>query len=319
MIQNITRLFRKTADSALHAPQVAAIYLQPDQLKLVLVQSADRKVLKTETVRLLDGQTLAQSCSRLAQELPKKTPLCLVLNPEQYQLVQLDKPAVAQDEILQALPWQIRDLVTIAADDLILDYCDAAEQSAQSQARIQVVASARSLLAPLCKALQNNNIKLKNIQPDEWLARNLLPVQPQAVLLLSHQSGQDISIQIVRDGMIYVSRKLRGFSRIEQLSFADLRQGLLDNLLLEVQRSLDYFEGQLRQAPVKEILFLLATPELGAIVQYFVQNGFTQVRALDLAAQMPGASLADQGEYWLPLAGALELLLTAESSFETTH
>ena len=37
---------------------------------------------------------------------------------------------------------------------------------------------------------------------------------------------------------------------------------MLDNLLLEVQRSLDYFEGQLRQAPVKEILFQIASNEL---------------------------------------------------------
>lgn len=319
MIQKITRMFRNTLHRKPQSESVAAIYLQAEQLKLVVVQRNGLLVRKSETVRLLESHKLIPACVKLAQEVPKRTPLCLVLSPEHYQLLQLDKPSVPAAEIQQALPWQIRDLVTIPPEDMVVDYCDVAEQSNQAQPRIQVVVSSRGLLAPLCKSLQNNNITLQNIQPDEWLARNLLPVQPQAVLLLSHQPGQDINIQIVRDGMMYVSRKLRGFNRIDLMTFADLRQGLLDNLLLEVQRSLDYFEGQLRQAPVKEILFLLATPELGAIVQYFVQNGFTQVRPMDLSAYLPGASLADQGDYWLPLAGALELLQNTELSLETTH
>lgn len=319
MIQKFAFKFRSSAGRPRQATQIAAIYLQAEQLKLVLVRSIDQVVLKTETVRLVDSQQRVSACSQLARELPKNTALCLVLSADSYQLVQLDKPPLAEAEMRQALPWQIRDLVSIPTDDLIVDYCDVAEPASQQQAKIQVVASSRSLLAPLCKVLQQSPAQLMNIQPDEWLARNLLPVQPQAVLLLSHQPGQELSIQIVRNGTLYVSRKLRGFNRIDQMSFSELSLGLLDNLLLEVQRSLDFFEGQMRQAPVKEILFLLPSPELPAILQYFVQNGFTQVRALDVSAYMPGSSLAEQADYWLPLAGALELLLSAETSLETTH
>lgn len=319
MIQKFVQKFRSPASRYRQSAQIAAIYLQPEQLKLVLVRTSDQLVLKTETIRLVDSLQRVNACSELARELPKNTGLCLVLSPDSYQLVQLDKPALSDAEILQALPWQIRDLVSVPADDLIVDYCDLAEPSNQQQAKIQVVASSKSLLAPLCKVLQHSPAQLLNIQPDEWLARNLLPIQPQAVLLLSHQPGQELNIQIVRNGTVYVSRKLRGFNRIDQMSFNELSVGLLDNLLLEVQRSLDFFEGQMRQAPVKEILFLLPTPELPAILQYFVQNGFTQVRTVDVSAYMPGSSLAEQADYWLPLAGALELLLSAETSLEATH
>lgn len=319
MIQKILRKFRNSGNRSEQSTQIAAIYIQPEQLKLVMVQTASRQVMKTETVRLMDPSQVVSSCVQLAAELPKHTPFCLILGPDRYQLVQLDKPQIAESEILQALPWQIRDLVSIPVDDLVLDYCDVAEQANQSTARILVVASQRSLLEPLCKALQHSPVQLQNIQPDDGLARNLLPVLPHAVLLLSHHAGQELNIQIVRNGIIYVSRKVRGFNRIDQMSFNDLSHGLLDNLLLEVQRSLDFFEGQMRQAPVKEIVFLLPTPELPQILQYFVQNGFTQVRSLNLSELMPGASLADQADYWLPLAGALELLLSAETSLETTH
>ena len=150
--------------------------------------------------------------------------------------------------------------------------------------------------AVLCNA---KNIQLRNIQPEEWLPRNLIPQQSAAVMLLVHQPGQELSLQIVKQGMVYFSRKLRGFSRIDQYEMSELRQGMLDNLLLEVQRSLDYFEGQLRQAPVKEILFQIATAELPAIVRYFTENGFVQVRQLELSALMPKLTLAEQQEYWL--------------------
>jgi len=319
MIQKIARIFRNSTRRNASSAQVAAIYLQHEQLKLVLVRSADQQIIKVDTVRLLDDSKVVPALVQLAGTIPKKTPLCLVLSPERYQLLQLDKPPVAEAEILQALPWQIRDLVNFAPDDLVLDYCDVAEQTKQNQPRIQVVASQRSFLLPICQALQNQAVLLQNIQPDEWLSRNLLAQLPHAVLLLSHQPGQDVTIQIVRDGVLHVSRKLRGFQRLDQMSFSDLSHGLLDNLLLEVQRSLDFFEGQLRQPPVKEILLLLASTELTAILQYFSQNGFSQVRALDLSAHMPGLSLAEQGDYWLPLAGALEILQTVENPLETTH
>jgi MSHA biogenesis protein MshI len=86
--------------------------------------------------------------------------------------------------------------------------------------------------------------------------------------------------------------------------------------LLEVQRSLDYFEGQLRQAPVKEILFQIATPELPAIVRYFTDNGFAQVRQLELSALIPKLNQAEQQEYWLTMAGAVELLQAREQANE---
>lgn len=315
MIQKFSRFFRKAAPQN---RQLAAIYLQPERLKLVLVEAEPRRLLKAETVALTTPEQLVPACLQLTRELPRQTPLCLILSPERYQLLQLDKPALPAAEMLQALPWQIRDLVNIPLDDLVLDYMDLQEHSAQQQPRIQLVASSRSFLGPLCKALQQQQrVEIQSIQPEEWLARNLLSSQSAAVLLLSQQPGQDLAIQIVRDGVLYVSRKLRGFHRLDQYSLSELQHGLLDNLLLEVQRSLDYFEGQLRQPPVKEILLLLATPEQAGIVQYFGQNGFSQVRAMSLAAQMPGFDQAMQTEYWLPFAGALELLQGADR--EATH
>jgi MSHA biogenesis protein MshI len=238
----------------------------------------------------------------------------LVLAAEFYQWVQLDKPAVADDEVMQALPWLVREFTELAPEDLLLDYVDVPVQPNQQQAKIQLVLTSRSRWQPLCQALQRRQLNLVNIQPVEWLSRNFIPKQAAAVMVLAHLPGQELSLQIIQQGAVFFSRKLRGFQRFDQYDFAELQQGLLDNLLLEVQRSLDYFEGQLRQAPVKEILFILASPTLPAIVDYFAKNGFSQVQPLPFGRYLPATAtgnvptMAELIASWPALAGALELL-----------
>jgi MSHA biogenesis protein MshI len=58
---------------------------------------------------------------------------------------------------------------------------------------------------------------------------------------------------IVRSQAIWLARRLRGFvSKVNEQT--DLSQ-LSDTLGLEIQRSMDFYESQLKQPPLKEILF----------------------------------------------------------------
>ena len=58
---------------------------------------------------------------------------------------------------------------------------------------------------------------------------------------------------IVRSRAIWLSRRLRGFVN-KANGNVDLSQ-LSDTLGLEIQRSMDFYESQLKQPPLKEILF----------------------------------------------------------------
>lgn len=307
MIQKLASMLKRSSNGRHQSTAIAALHLQADSLKLVVMQMPSGRVDKIETLLLSPEKNLLQAVSQMADALGSGVPLCLVLAAERYQLIQLDKPAVPESEMLQALPWLARELTSVAVDDMLLDYLDLPEQASQQGARINVVVTAKSSLLEICRELQRRKIQLVNIQPEEWLPRNLLPPQNAAVMLILHQPGQELMLQIIRQGTLYFSRRLRGFNRIDQYAISELSQGMLDNLLLEVQRSLDYFEGQLRQAPVKEILFQIASQELPAIVKYFADNGFGQVRALDLASLLPGLNISEQHDYWLTAAGAMEI------------
>lgn len=314
MIRDFAKYFSRKPDQANPAALVAGLYLHADHLKLVVAKTAPFQVIKVETLLLQNGLSFTEQCLSLVAELPAKTELCLILSADRYQIVQVDKPAVPEAEIISALRFSIRELVNTPLDDLLLDYMDLPEQAQQGAAKVQVVATSLSSLKFLCEELAEQKVKLTNIQPEEWLGRNLLPTTEGAAMLLTHQPSQELNLQIIRDQQIHFSRKLRGFNRINQYDLAELQQGMLDNLLLEVQRSLDYYEGQLKQSPVREIYIQINNNALGGIVNYFSATGFSQVKALDLQTLMPKLSQAEREDYWLTLAGALELVTKRSST-----
>lgn len=314
MIRNFAKYFSRKPQAIPSGALVAGLYLHHEHLKLVLLSPIQLQVVKVQTLALQPGASFVEQCLHLLATLPAKTEVCLILSAERYQLVQVDKPSVPAAEMLSALPFSIRELVNIPLDDLLVDYIDLPEQALQGPAKVQVVATAISSLKTLCDEFAAQKINLRNIQPEEWLARNLLPTSDGAAMLITHQPGQELNLQIVRQQQVYFSRKLRGFNRIHQYDLVELQQGMLDNLILEVQRSLDYYEGQLKQAPVREIYFQLNSSAIQGIIAYFGQNGFTQVKTLDLNTLMPTFGQHERDEYWLTVAGALELLAKRDES-----
>lgn len=299
----LAAVFRTKLHRTNRAPLVAVL-LQQQKLCLLQLDANHQQVIRVETLLLSPGQSADQGVEQLLATVPTHSKIVLVLPPERYQILQLDKPVLPESEINQALPWLIKDLLNWPLDDVVLDYLD---DVASVQRKISVVVSQKSYLWPICKMLQYRQHDLLSIVPDEWLALHLLPRQVTPLLLLAQSGQQDLMVQIIRDGQLYVSRKLRGFNRITEYSLAELTAGILDSLLLEVQRSMDYFEAQLRQAPVRDIRILLNTPELGGILDYFRQQGFAQVQPLVLTPWMAALDSVEQHEYWQLLAATLGL------------
>lgn len=288
----------------------AGIHLSANSVKVVVIsqQSTTQRVEQMFAEQFSSSAQLPELFKTLAAKIPADCQCTLVIPPERYMVLQIDKPAVPDEELSLALPWTIKDLVALPDDDMVLDYLDLPLQNQVLGRKVNVVVSSKSWLSSLVALFTQNKLQLVSIQPEEWLARNLLPARNQALMLVSHQAGQDVALQILQQGHLCFSRRLRGFNRLDHFSLDELQQGVFDNLLLELQRSIDYFEGQLKQAPVKEIALLLASSNQSAVEQLFAQNGFSGVFAV--SAQDAGVQMtAEQFSlYWLALAGALEPL-----------
>ena len=217
---------------------VVAVVLQGERIKLLWLQRVPLQVLKVETVAIADASAWPEQLTRLSSDIGSNVPVCIVLPPSHYQLYVVDKPAVSDSELASALPWLVAEMNDTPAADLVIDYFEQPDVANQRR-KLQLVVAQKTVLQTLCKALQRKHIQLANIQPDEWLIRNLVPSTGAPVLVLSQQPGQDVSVLILMQGVVYFSRKLRGYTRLDQYDVNDFASGVLENLMLEIQLSMD--------------------------------------------------------------------------------
>ena len=104
-----------------------------------------------------------------------------------------------------------------------------------------------------------------------------------------------------------------GFSRLSDMSLEDLAHGMLDSFSLEVQRSIDFFESQLKQPPLKSILIRLPSACLSDIVAQLGQYFPVKVHAFK--SELPICQ-GHEEQYHFAIAAAAELI---EGGNEESH
>ncbi|MFT6194298.1 MAG: MSHA biogenesis protein MshI [Cognaticolwellia sp.] len=206
----------------------------------------------------------------------------LVLAHAHSQIVQVDKPNVPAAEIKAALKWQIKDLVSIAPENMMLDYFDG-PTLAGGHEKVNVVCVAKNDLVALVSIFNNAQLNIKSITTEEFAFSSLLPLQEDAVLFVCQQPNEEINLLIVKNGQLFFSRRLRGFAQIANKSEDELTMGIIDSLSLEIQRSTDYFERQLKQAPIKIIKILIPMEKEAFLASKLAENTNVEVKLFAMA------------------------------------
>ncbi|KFZ37811.1 hypothetical protein HR45_08115 [Shewanella mangrovi] len=211
--------------------------------------------------------------------------LQVVLGAGRYQLLSADKPNVPDDELQQALLWSVKDMVATPVSDIHLDYF---ELPSNAVSKLQVVITERQEMSKLALAATNNGFDLVGITIEELMSANLFIDDNQAHMVVSHVPGEEVLLTVIRDGELWMQRRLRGFGALDSFTEDDLRFRVADSLSLEIQRSMDFFESQLRQAPVSSIeLLCLGERQLLA---HLVAANFNQpvnlIEATDVGGKM---------------------------------
>lgn len=248
------------------ASTAVGIYLTPTRL-LGIDELNDTVVVERN---IGQGETVPGALSLFVDEQQwQGCKLNLALSRHWYTQTQLEKPAMPDEELAQALPWSMRDLISEPIDSLLFDYIDLPNGPA-GQKRIAVYSSEKEALANIVQAV-SAVCEIGTIGVDELAIANLLEPEERG-LLLYKAPGQELTITFIHQRQWHFSRVIRGFQALddEQMS---AEQFVFDNLLLELQRSIDYAVGQLKlNAPEKWYLALpqRVTPAItDAISQVF--------------------------------------------------
>jgi MSHA biogenesis protein MshI len=215
------------------------------------------------------------------------TKCSVALSVGKYQILQIDKPAVEDSELSQALQWAVKEQLP-GQDDLILDYFDY-PASPPNAKKLNVVALPKQEIGSICEGIRHAGLELQNIGIEELATCNLISESDDAVITLFQETGDQVCLNIVKQNQLFFSRRLRGYENLSSFSVAELQMGVGDTLSVEVQRSMDYFESQLRQAPVRKIYISLDSAHQSTIAELL-----TQLTLMPVETYIPTINRADE-------------------------
>ena len=215
------------------------------------------------------------------------TPCYFTLTSHWYKVHQVDKPDVAENELFAALKWPLQEAIGSNAD-MVYDYADMPVQVA-GQNKVMVVAIARKEVEKLTRTIFDAELVLESITVEELATIELMESSQDAVITLVQEHGEDVVLNIVKDNKLYFSRRLKGFEDIGSFSEAELDMGIVDSLTVQIQRSMDFFESQLRQAPVKKIMVKLTTPHMA-----YICNAIAEAMGVSCDLMQPNLHCAKQ-------------------------
>ncbi len=174
----------------------------------------------------------------------------LVLTSDNYRRVNIEAPAVAENEVIEAVRWKINDFIDFPADKAVIDYYETPMAiRTNSSKMLEVIASPIDIIKEQIEKCTKAGLQLKVIDIQETALRNLAAQLPEnergiAILYLLEFSG---TLLIQKESTIYVSRKFEiGYKKLgldEPYSSDCSTVNVHNNLALEIQRSLDYVES----------------------------------------------------------------------------
>jgi len=199
----------------------------------------------------------------------------VALSTSKYQHLQLDKPAVEDAEINQALQWTVKEQLS-SDEEFTIDYFDPPADAANVK-KLNVVAINSKDIIEIRDGVLKAGLTLNIIGVEELAICNLLTHSDDAIITLKQEEGGQLGLNIIKRNQLFFSRRLRGYENLTSFSPEELKIGVVDNLSLEIQRSMDYFESQLRQASVKKVYIALDTMHEDALAEMIKQVIFVSV------------------------------------------
>jgi len=209
----------------------------------------------------------------------------VVLHPDLYNIYFIDRPDVADDELKEAVRWKIKDLVDIPLEELLIDAFSLPEDAyGGNQRKAYVVTIKRNEMDRIVQMLGKSGVEIKDVSISELAVENLVQLceeeQGGAAILQMRNTGGTLNLS--DGGNLYLTRAMEcGISMIK-MGQEDVRQEGLDNLLLEVQRSLDFYDSQLGKGRIRKFLMAPMRIKHKIIDDYLQSNLGVKVVSLNI-------------------------------------
>ena len=207
-----------------------------------------------------------------------------------YSLLMVEAPDVQPDELRAAVRWRIKDLIDFHIDDAVIDVFEVPDTKAAGKNKMMYAVVARSsMVKHRIDQLVDAGLNLNVVDIPELALRNissLLPEDVGGVGLI--YVGQDRGlITITRQGTLYLSRRMeKGFSSLPETAMHAndpvVIEDWLDGIIVEVQRSLDYYESHFALPQVSSLVVTPLPREIPHVAEYISEQLDIPTRLLDV-------------------------------------
>ena len=215
-----------------------------------------------------------------------EAPCRVVPHPSYYSFYFVERPEGIEDaDVDAAVKWKVKDLIDEPLENVMIDTFPVPADAFHGRSEmLYAVAARRALIEEIAVALEDVGMQIEAIDITELVAGNVLRKvdrEGRATALLRMRRSDGL-INLSEGGNLYVMRHIDTSLTLLASANEEEQFEVLDELLLEVQRSLDYFDSQIGKGRVRQ--FYLAPMRVGrGNVQEHLQNNLgVRIRELDL-------------------------------------
>lgn len=275
---------------------IVGISYLPHGIAVAVANNADNNKVRLNYCEFIPALNLGEQLTVLREIVARygldEYDCHLVLTADNYRRVNIEAPAVAENEMNEAIRWRIADLIDFPIDKATVDYYSVpVSMRANSGKMLEVVASPNELIKELSDRSKQVGLQPKVVDILETVLRNLAVLLPEnkrgvAVLYLQESSG---TILIQKEGVIYLSRNFDIGYRDLGLAAADVSddgqaKSEQNNLALEIQRSLDYVESYYGIPPISGLAVIPLAQNTQDLLNVLSGNHGITARIMDLSA-----------------------------------
>ena len=219
-----------------------------------------------------------------------------VLSPRDYNLYLIEAPAVEESELRSAVRWKIKDLLDMPVEDAAIDIFPVPEDAFQGRAKmLYAVAAPKTRIEAIIDLVARADLKLQSIDVPELAIRNItqqfLDDSNGLAFIDLRRTGS--TMNLTKNGELYLARKINTQLDADVMSSRDW-ESQRDRLVLEVQRSLDYYESQMGQNPITQLVMAPRAADSHAMAASLSEVMSIPVTVLDMFGKIDIADDIDQ-------------------------
>lgn len=190
-----------------------------------------------------------------AGKLLRGARLIVLLAPGQYDVHAVTAPAVPDDELRDALRWQLRANLPYPPEEAVLDFVRLPQAAHGNRQSLLAVAAHRPVIESAVAAFVEHGVPVDAVDVPEFAQRNLaraaatagtnawLGFERETCLLTAHYDGE----------LAFARRMLLPGAQAEGET-PESAQHLAERVTVQTQRTLDLFERQSGLPPVTEVV-----------------------------------------------------------------